>query len=445
MTMAYRIPFGHGEMTFDAPEWAQVDVLESGRAAPVADVPGVTRAALRAPLATAPLRELAADAIRRAAGHRPRVIIAVTDVTRASPDHLLVPPMLEELRAGGLRDEDIAICVAIGLHRPSTETEKREKLGAETVRRHEVFDSDGKDPAKWADLGVVPPFGVHGYVQQRIADADLVLATGVVEPHQYAGWSGGRKTVAIGCCGEPVIEATHGLRFILDPGVRLAKLEGNPFHQTVTELARRAGLRFCVNVVNDDAERVVAVAAGAPDEVLAALVATAEPLFTRRIDRQYDIAIGGVGYPKDTNLYQASRAATYLRFAPVPAVREGGVIIVPAECPEGAGQGAGEQRFHDALASAPSAAAVVERARHHFTAGEQRAVMVALTLEHCAVIIVGSADPELPRRLKMLSARDVQEALAMAHAHLKRPARASVLLVRRALHTLPVLGAAVAA
>ena len=445
MTMAYRVPFGHGFVAFDAPAWAQIDVLESGAAPPLDDVPGAVRAALRAPLETAPLRELAAEAIRRARGRRPRVVIAVTDVTRASPDHLLVPPILEELRAGGLRDEDIAICVAIGLHRPSTDAEKRDKLGAEAVGRHEVFDSDGKDPAKWADLGEVPPYDVHGYVQRRIAEADLVLATGVVEPHQYAGWSGGRKTVAIGCSGEPVIEATHGMRFILDPGVRLAKLAGNPFHETVTELARRAGLRFCVNVVNDDSERVVAVAAGAPDAVLAALVAKAEPLFTRPITKQYDIAIGGVGYPKDTNLYQASRAATYLRFAPVPAVRERGAIIVPAACPEGAGQGPGEQRFHDALAAAPSAEAVVERARRHFIAGEQRAVMVALTLEHCAVIIAGSVDPELPRRLKMLSARDVQEALTMAHEHLNRPARASVLLIPRALHTLPVLGAAVAA
>ena len=443
--MRSRVPFGRGHASFDVPPWAEADVIESGSAEPIADVPGAVRAALRSPLGSPPLRDVAAEARRRAAGRRPRAVIAVTDVTRASPDHLLVPPMLEELRAGGLRDEDIAICVAIGLHRPSTDAEKQEKLGAEVVRRHDVFDSDGKDPAKWADLGEVPPYAVRAYVQRRVVEADLVLATGVVEPHQYAGWSGARKTVAIGCSGEPVIEATHGLRFILDPGVRLARLAGNPFHETVSEIARRAGLRFCVNVVNDDGERVVAVAAGAPDEVLAALVAKAQPLFTRPIAKQYDVAIGGVGYPKDVNLYQASRAATYLRFAPTPAVREGGVIIVPAPCPEGAGQGAGERRFHDALADAPSADAVVERARHHFTAGEQRAVMVALTLRHCAVIVAGAEDPELPLRLKMRSARDVQEALVMAHEHLGRPARASLLLVPRALHTLPVLGAAVAA
>src|SRR5439155_643435 len=86
--------------------------------------------------------------------------------------------------------------------------------------------------------------------------------TGIVEPHQYAGYSGGRKTVAIGCAGEPVITATHGMRFLEDPGVRLAKIEGNPFHETVREIARRAGLRFCLNVVTDDRERILAGGGG---------------------------------------------------------------------------------------------------------------------------------------------------------------------------------------
>jgi nickel-dependent lactate racemase len=336
--MSYRVPFGHGSVEFDAPPWADVDVVESKGAPPVADVTRAVRDALERPLESPPLRELAAAAIRRVTARRPRVVVAVTDLTRASPDALLVPPMLQALRAGGLRDEDVAICVAVGLHRATTEAEKRTKLGDDVFRRHEVFDSDGKDPAKWADLGTVPPYDVPAFVQRRLVEADLLLATGVVEPHQYAGWSGARKTVAIGCAGEPVMQATHGLRFILDEGVRLAKLDGNPFHATVTEIARRAGLAFCVNVVNDDAERVLAVAAGAPDAVLRSLVRTAEPIFTRTIRKQYDIAVAGVGHPKDVNLYQASRAATYLRFAPVPAVRRGGVIIVPAACPEGPGE-----------------------------------------------------------------------------------------------------------
>jgi lactate racemase len=432
----YRVPYGHEELEFMLQPWFDVDVVRSGTATPIADLPGATLDALRRPHGSPALAKLAREAVAARPGAT--AVIAVTDLTRASPDDILVPPLLDELNAGGIPDERITLIVAIGLHRATTDAEKREKLGG-VVDRVRVVDSNGRDPSQWADLGPIPPYGVPGSTQKIVKDADLVIATGIVEPHQYAGYSGGRKTVAIGCCGEPVITATHGMRFLEDPGVRLAKIEGNPFHQTIVEIARRAGLRFCLNVVTDDQERVVAVAAGAPDDVLSELVAVAARLYTRPIAKQYDIVIAGVGKPKDANLYQASRAATYLRFAPTPVVREGGAIIIAAQLEEGAGEGAGEQRFLAALERAESPATVVDAARKHFEGGEQRAVMVALTLQHCMLIVAASEAPEVVRLAKMRAAVDVEEALDIAYEHIGRPTRASVLLVPHALHTLPVV------
>ncbi len=434
----HRVPYGHEELEFIVPPWFEVDTVTSAAVAPVADVDRATREALRSPLGSPPLRDLAKATLERVGVRRPRVVIAVTDLTRASPDAVLVPPMLDELNAGGIADADVLVMVGVGLHRATTDAEKREKLGA-VVDRVRVVDSDGRDPSKWADLGSIPPYDVPGLTQKVVKEADLVLATGVVEPHQYAGYSGGRKTVAIGCCGEPVITATHGMRFLEDPGVRLARIDGNPFHETVREIARRAGLRFCVNVVNDDRERPVAVAAGGPDAVFERLVAVASDVYTRPIARQYDVVVAGVGAPKDVNLYQASRAATYLRFAPTPVVREGGTIVIPAQLPEGAGEGAGELRFLAALERAESPAAVVDAARRHFEGGEQRAVMVALTLQHCQVIVAASEAPEVVRLAKLRAAVDVEEALDLAYEHIGRPTRASLLIVPRALHTLPVV------
>ncbi len=434
-----RVPYGHQELEFVVQPWFDVDVVESSPATPVGDLGTAARASLASPLGSQRLRDLAAEAKRAAGARTPRVVIAVTDLTRACPDDALVPPLLEELNAGGITDEDITIMVGVGLHRPTTDAEKIQKLGEDIVRRVRVIDSNGTDPAMWADLGSIPPYGVPGFTQKVIKDADLVLATGIVEPHQYAGYSGGRKTVAIGCCGEPVITATHGMRFLEDPGVRLGRIDGNPFHETVREIAKRAGLRFCINVVVDDRERVVAVTSGEPDAVLADLVAKAAAIYTQPIYKQYDIAIAGVGAPKDVNLYQASRAATYLRFAPTPVVREGGAIILPAKLDEGAGEGAGEQRFLAALESAESPAAVVEAARRHFEGGAQRAVMVALTLQHCQIIVAASEAPEIVRLAKLRAAVDVEEALDIAYEHIGRPERASVLLVPRAIHTLPVV------
>jgi len=435
-----RVPYGHGEIEFMVQPWFDLDVLGSAPVEPV-ELGSAVRQAMSDPLGGPGLAELAREVVAR----RPAAtaVIAVTDLTRASPDDVLVPPLLAELNAGGIPDERITIVVAVGLHRATTDAEKREKLGA-VADRVRVVDSDGRDPAKWADLGSIPPYDTPGFTQRLIKDADLVVATGIVEPHQYAGYSGGRKTVAIGCCGEPTITATHGMRFLEDPGVRLGRIDGNPFHETVTEIARRAGLRFCLNVVVDDRERVVAVAAGEPDAVLRRLVERASAIYTRPIAKQYDIAIAGVGAPKDVNLYQASRAATYLRFAPTPVVREGGSIIVPAQLPEGAGEGAGEQRFLAALENAASPAAVVEAARQHFAGGEQRAVMVALTLQHNQIVVAASESADVVRRAKMRVAVDVEEALDIAYEHIGRPERASVLLVRRALHTLPIVTTGIA-
>ena len=438
----YRVPYGEEQLEFMLQPWFDLDIVESGTAKPVADLAAETLRCVRSPLGGARLRDLAADAVRRTS--QATAVIAVTDLTRASPDAVLVPRLLDELNAGGIADAQITVIVAIGLHRATTDAEKREKLGA-VVDRVRVVDSNGRDPTMWADLGTIPPYDVPGFTQKIIKGANLVVATGIVEPHQYAGYSGGRKTVAIGCAGEPTITATHGMRFLEDPGVRLAKIEGNPFHETIREIARRAGLLFCLNVVTDDQERVVAVAAGDPDAVLADLAAKAAALYTRPIPKQYDIVIAGVGHPKDVNLYQASRAATYLRFAPTPVVREGGAIIIPARLEEGAGDGPGEQRFLAALERAESAAAVVEEARRHFAGGEQRAVMVALTLQWCQIIVAASEAPEVVRLAKLRAAVDVEEALDIAYEHIGRPARASVLLVPRALHTLPVVQSGIAA
>ena len=436
------VPYGEEELEFMLQPWFDLDIVESATATPVADLAAETVLSLQSPLGGKRLRDMAAEAVRNASSAR--AVIAVTDLTRASPDGVLVPPLLDELNAGGIPDARITIIVAVGLHRDTTEAEKREKLGAVVDRVH-VIDSNGRDPAMWADLGTIPPYNVPGFTQKLVKEADLLIATGIVEPHQYAGYSGGRKTVAIGCAGEPVITVTHGMRFLEDPGVRLAKIEGNPFHETVREIARRAGLRFCLNVVTDDRERVVAVAAGDPDAVLTALVAKAAALYTRPIPKQYDIVIAGVGHPKDVNLYQASRAATYLRFAPTPVVREGGAIVIPARLEEGAGEGAGEQRFFAALERAESPAAVVEAARRHFAGGEQRAVMVALTLQWCQIIVAASEAPEIVRLAKLRASVDVEEGLDIAYEHIGRPTRASVLLVPRALHTLPVVQSGVAA
>ncbi|NLE76401.1 MAG: nickel-dependent lactate racemase [Chloroflexi bacterium] len=427
----YRLPYGQGEIAFRLPPGMRGHLAISRVLPPLPDVAAAARQAVAQPVASLRLREMA----------RPgqRVCIVFTDITRASPDHLLVPPVLAELHAAGVADDDITLLCGIGLHRPSTPDEKVAKLGQAIVDRYRVVDSEPLNSAALVDLGATPS-GVPMSVHRCAYEADLLIATGIVEPHQYAGYSGGRKTVAIGAAGEPMISYTHGPALLDHPGTRLGRIEGNPFHEAISEAARRAGLRFIVNAVLDDDKRVVALKAGAPEAAFADLVQTARALFETPIPRQFHVAIGGVGFPKDANLYQASRAASYLYFAPTPVVRPGGFLIVPAPCQEGPGEGVGERRFFQALQEAPTPQAIIQRVqREGLRGGEQRAYIMARVLEGAEVVVVGAQDPQMIREAKMTPVSTVDEALALAAAKLGR--ELDVLVVPHALLTLPIVQA----
>jgi nickel-dependent lactate racemase len=425
----YDIPFSKSTIKFTLPPGMQGVVAASAPADPVADVRKAIKEALKNPVGTDALRELAHPGSR--------VCIVFTDITRACPDHLLIPPMLAELKQAGVRDEDITLLCGVGMHRPSTREEKITKLGAEVVARYRVIDNEPQNPAALVDLGVTPG-GVPVLLHQAVVEADLLIATGIVEPHQYAGYSGGRKTVAVGAAGEALIAHTHGPAFVDHPGTRLGRIEGNPFHEAVTEAARRAGLKFIVNVVLDDDKRVLRVRAGDPELAFQDLVAFAKSVYEIPILSQFDIAIGGVGYPKDTNLYQASRAPSYLFFAPVPVVRPGGFFIIPARCEEGAGSGVGEQRFLAAMRDAPSIQYILDDARKNgYPPGQQRAFVMAKVLEQTKVVIVGSECPELVSACKMIPAATMDEALGLASRELGPGCKA--LVVPHAMLTLPVV------
>jgi nickel-dependent lactate racemase len=427
----YRIPYSKTTLEFDLPPGMRGALATSNPVPPLADVEAAIVAALAHPLGSPPLRELAHSG--------ERACIAFTDVTRASPDHLLVPALLRELEAAGVRDEDITLLCATGMHRPSTPAEKETKLGAEVVARYRVIDDEPQNPAVLVDLGATPG-GVPVSVHRAAVEADVLIATGLVEPHQYAGYSGGRKTVAVGAAGEALIAHTHGPAFLDHPGTRLGRIEGNPFHEAVSEAARRAGLRFILNVVLDDEQRILKVAAGDPEAAFQDLVAFARMVYEVTIPRQYDAAIGGVGYPKDTNLYQTTRAPSYLFFAPTPVVRPGGFFIVPARCEEGAGTGVGEQRFLAALRDAPDVQFILDDARQHgYPPGQQRAFVMAKVLEQARVVIVGSECPDVVAACKMTPAATMDEALALAARELGPGL--DVLIVPHALLTLPVVAA----
>lgn len=330
------------------------------------------------------------------------VTIVVTDVTRATPDDILLDVFLSELERAGIPREQVTVLLGLGLHRPMTDEEIASALGthADLARNH--------DPAETVTVGTVDdcPIEVH----ERVVNADLVLSTGMVEPHQYAGFSGGAKTVAIGAGGAPLIRYTHGPDMLGQDGVRLGRVADNPFRETIDRAGDVVGLDFCLNVTHGLAG-ILAASAGDPRSVVSELAAAGKESLSVSVRDEYDAVVAGVGAPKDANLYQTTRAATYVILGDRTPIRDGGRVVIPATLPEGAGEGSGEQRFYEWLSQAESAETLYEEMRDGYEPGAQRAFVVARALREYDVFVTNSDHPEVVEECLLSAAPSVADAI----------------------------------
>ncbi|MBW1983051.1 MAG: DUF2088 domain-containing protein, partial [Deltaproteobacteria bacterium] len=195
----FRVPFHRGHVDFALPQGMCGRAVRNRPFEPVSDIKQAVATALAQPVNSPPLRKLANKGAT--------VCVVFTDITRDTPDNLLVPALLQELLAAGVRQKDITLLCGTGMHRPSTAEEKAAKLGDEVVAHYRVVDNAPEDPEMMVDLGCCKN-GVPVVIHRAVVEADLVVASGAVEPHQYAGYSGGAKTVAIGAAGKSLIAAT---------------------------------------------------------------------------------------------------------------------------------------------------------------------------------------------------------------------------------------------
>ncbi len=322
------------------------------------------------------------------------VAIAVPDLTRPIDYEQVLPPLLERLDEAQC---EVTIVVALGLHRPLSDAEivplaaLAGRFGARVVQ-HDAraddlveFDADvsaGRDgwptlPARFASA---------------IAEADRVICVGVVEPHQYAGFSGGAKTVAIGCGSEATISAMHGLEFLRDRRTALGNIDDNPFQQALWELARPLGPMWGLMAVPDGPENAHAVRFGRLEEAFSECVEVAREVFFETFDTPCDWMHLPVDGPKAVNFYQASRAATYVALVDRPAIREGGLLVIEAGCPEGIGQGTGERACAEAMLRGREAllAELNGEGEVSTKGGQQRAYVLARALAWCDVALVGA-------------------------------------------------------
>jgi nickel-dependent lactate racemase len=352
--------------------------------------------------------------------------VVVTDVTRATPDDVLLDVLLAELERGGVGREQVSVVVGLGLHRPMTDAELAAALGehADLAVNH--------DPDRTVEVGRVD--GCPITLFEPLADIDVLCSTGMVEPHQYAGFSGGAKTAVIGAGGESQIRYTHGPELVGREGVRLGRVENNPFRAFLDRAGDAVGVEFCLNVTHTPAG-ILGASAGDPRAVVADLATRAREAIAVEVTNSYDAVVAGVGAPKDVNLYQASRGATYVALGPHNPLRPGGRLVVPAELPEGAGQGTGERRFQTWLSTASDPASLYEEMRAGYEPGAQRAFVLARVLCDHPVTVTNSTCPDLVEDCLLEAAPTVEAALGDTTG-----GDPDVLVVPDALNTLLVSG-----
>lgn len=384
-------------------------------------------------IARAFARPRGAPRLRMLARGAASVAITIPDASRPCPSDTILTHLLEELALAGVPDTAVTVVIGCGLHATTTGAERSALAGAGICERLTVVDAQGIE-SPVADLGITR-CGAPARIADVVAGADLAITVGIVEPHLYAGFSGGVKGVAIGCAGAETIAWTHRPRFVSRPGVALGVLRGNPFQRALTEIASRTSLAWGANLVVDDRGTLRDVAAGDPAGIQAHLAETHAPAWFHTVEDPADVVVVGVPPPKSDSFYQASRAVTNVGLAARPALRGGGLVLVCADLPQAAGLGPAEQNCGALLSEAASPQALVARGlREPLGPGGQRAFMLARVLARYRVGVVGAGAAPFLASLEHLGVAafdSVDAALAREDAALGR--RARVLAVANAI------------
>jgi nickel-dependent lactate racemase len=325
--MRLELNYGRGHYPLDLSDHWKVTVVRKPAMPVEADPPAAVRKALARPVSAPALTE-AARGLRSAC-------ILICDITRPVPNGLLLPEIVRQLLDAGMRPENITVLVATGLHRPNEGTELEELVGdpwvMKTVRVENHF---ARDDAAHVDLGRTPTRGTPVKIDRRFVDADLKIATGLVEPHFMAGFSGGRKVIAPGVAHKDTITTFHSARFMAHPNADNCILEGNPLHEEQLEIVRMLGPVLAVNTVIDEHRRLSFVNYGEIIESHLQAVAFTEMYSRVAVPRRFHTVVtSAAGYPLDKTYYQTVKGMV----GPVDILEPGGNLVIVSECSEGLG------------------------------------------------------------------------------------------------------------
>lgn len=336
------------------------------------------------------------------------VCVVVCDFTRPVPNKLLLPPMLDLLETNGVQRQNIAILVAMGLHRPSTPTELDMMFGPDILRRYTVIVHRALILEEQRYVGRTRR-NTPVYIDQRYCSADLKITVGFIEPHLMAGFSGARKVIAIGCAGEETIKTLHSPAFLDDPRCCEGSINRNPLHHELLEIAHMAGHDFTIDVALDMNKSITGVFAGHPQLAHAAGIEAVRKSVGATLPEPADIVLTTcAGFPLDLTYYQAIKGMT----AALPVLKKGGMLILAAECAEGLGS----ESFASMATRFRTSEEFDQWIHNHPVEVDQWQLQeCAKATQHGEVVVVSSGiRPEQKERLFVQTAASVEEALHRA-------------------------------
>ena len=321
------LAYGRGVLPIHLPAGAMPTVIRKARLPTLPDALAALRQAFDTPVASRSLSDLAKG--------RSSACILVCDITRPVPNGLFLRPMIETMLESGIPIDRIVVLVATGLHRPNLGDELAEVIGDPWVLQHvRVENHFARNSKGYIDLGRTRTRGTPVTINKLFVKADLRVATGLVEPHFMAGWSGGRKVVAPGVAGHETIRTFHSARFMEDPLAVQCNLVGNPLHEEQLEIVRMIGEIYALNTVIDEHRDLVYVTFG---EIIASHLAAVD--FIRdatqiKVGRKFKTVVtSSAGYPLDKTYYQTVKGMV----TPLDILSPGGTLIIASECSEGFG------------------------------------------------------------------------------------------------------------
>jgi len=390
------LPYGDDLISFSDSGLNLAGVYTPRAVAAAHDPRKLVRSALNTPIDSPTLRVLGTG--------KSNVIVLIDDITRETPADILLPPILDELHAAGLQDQNIRVMIALGTHRPMTGHEIKRKVGAHVLKRVEVIQHDHKT-ATLRNLGRTPN-GTPIEVNELLFEADLIIGTGAVVPHHIAGFSGGAKIIQPGVSGAATTAATH--MFSARSSTPLLGHVDTPVRNEMELIAERCGMTHILNVtLNADGELVTA-AFGATRPTFRKLVMEAKNIYGIHTPKMLDIVIAG-SHPCDIEFWQAHKSL----YPAMLMVRPGGTIIVVTPCPEGVSV------THQSLlsyASEPAATILQRYERDEIPdrVGASLAVAWARVREHARIVLISDGiTPAEARSLGFESMPDIETALAM--------------------------------